>query len=366
MYQLILLTITLIILIVFLRSIPSFHYDDDLDIELFKNKETGDDMHRGCHDKIVKRGDHYYIFDSKSPLEVHKNPIVFNSLDDYANWERRKSLTGNYDCPILYYSGKDDKYVHPGERMITRDAAKAQDPLIVNGNQAEIIVDEYGTPIEKPYTREQIYSLDDYEYNRIFGDGERHSKKFQAKKDEKLNRLHNDPMVHHKKISYESEKAMIDPGNVNGRTVRLTPQEQILESQKVNLPAGEKAGDFNPLVENSPEEIKAMYLKQHPEIADCKVERNGYNSYTVVEVVPKREGGEGDLEATYQNRPDEKALIPEDIRNYGGTAADPKSQGLKYLSPLAGEEQYSDAVERMFAPSIPREVWYQSGEPAKF
>jgi hypothetical protein len=363
MYQIILLSLTLVILVIFLRSIPSFHYDEDLDIELFKNSEdTQSEESRGCHDKIVKRGDNFYIFDSKSPLEVHKNPIVFNSLDDYANWERKKSLTGGYDCPILYYDGKDDKFVHSGEKMLAPTVEKAQDPLIVNGNQAEVIVDEYGTPIQKPYVREQINSLDDYEYNRVFGNGNKQALVHQNKKDEKLRSLHTDPMVHHKKISYDSEKQMVDAGGEGaGRSVNLTPQEQILESQKINLPVGESAGKFNPLVEDDPEEIKRMYLEQHPEIADCKVERNGYNSYTVVEMIPKREGNEVELAVTRRNRPDEADLIPEDLRSYGGTAADPNSTGLRYLSPLATQDEYTDSVERMFAPSIPRSVWYQEG-----
>lgn len=364
MYQILLLTLTLIILIFFLRSIPTFHYDKELDIEGFTNGDNPDDSSSiGCYNKIVKRGEQYYLFNSKTPLEVRKNPIVFSSLEDYANWERKKSLTANYDCPILYYNGKDDSFTHDDERMVTRDGVqKAQSPMIVSNNQGDITIDEYGKPISKPYVREQINSLDDYEYNRIFGNGNAVSIKQQNQKDEKLQRLHNDPMIHHKTISYDDEKQMIDPGMVTVEKVALSPQEQILESQRMNSAENAKVGGkFNPLVEDNPEEIKKMYLKEHPEVADCKLERNGYNSYSVVEVTPKRESNPTELAITRRNRPDEKDLVPEDLRSYGGSAADPNKTGLRYLSPDSKPDDYTNAVERMFAPSIPRKVWYQEG-----
>lgn len=348
MYKILSLAFIVIIIVIFLRNIPVFNYDKNLDIDdNIDQFITKDDIPDLCYDKLIKRGAQYYLFNSKEPLEMDTNPLVFNSLDSYANYERKKSLDTNYDCPILNYTGGNDNYTHSGEKMVSNKPT-SQKPITLDNKDEEF--DEYGTPILKPYTTYQIDSLDDYEYNRLYNDTDIDI----SKKDKKLRKLHLDPLGNHKQISYDLEKQMIDPGTIEPTKTKMSDEDLLLESQQ-KYPT-----KYNPLVEDDPKIIKKMYLEKHPELLDVKIKRTGYNSYKVIEITPNRD--ETDMDSVYQNRPDENKLIPEDLISYGNTPADPNASGLKYLSPLSTSNDYNDAVERMFAPSIPRSIWYQKGD----
>lgn len=368
----ILFILALLIIFTFLIFyVPDIELSGTSSIETFigENKEEDmeiDELTSECYDKIIKRGGMYYLFQSKSPLQEKINPVVFTSLDDYANYVRKTSLVVGYDCPMLEYTGNDNSFIHPDERLqpLKEDSYSSISPSVNNEAVDSQEYDEYGTPIMKPYTKTQINSLDDYEYNMVFGEGNKGGIKEQQERDLKMKNLHMDAKLN-QKYAYNKDyddKVSSLIGKPNSEysmsNVRLTQQQEIQEEQKT---ANNGPQEFNKLVEDDPEVIKQMILEKNPQYSDVKIERTGINQYRVVEITPKRE--EKISVDVLSNRPDESAIIPEDIRTYGNSPVDPNSTGIKYMgNNIVNKNLLEGSVERMFAPSIAREVWYQSAK----
>lgn len=319
---------------------------------------TDKEMSSTCYDKIVKRGSMYYLFQTTQPLEEKINPLVFTSLDDYGNYVRKSSLIVGYDCPMIEYTGKDNKYIHPDERYQQTNDEDLIQPIVNNNEIEEQDYDEYGTPIVKPYATNDILNLNDYEYNLVVN---KQSTLDKQRKDRKIKDLHNTTKIsnvsyYNKDYDNKVSKLIGEPNKQYAKSnLLLTPQQQILEEQRISN--NDSIPEYNALVEDDPEFIKQMILEKNPKYGDVKIERTGVNQYRVIEITPRREK---ELpEDVRNNRPDELELINEDLRTYGNSPADPNSNGLKYLT--KHKNNFTDALERMFAPSIPRDIWYQHG-----
>jgi hypothetical protein len=55
----------------------------------------------GCPDMLVKKGQSLALYNTKQPVIEGKNPILFQSLDDYIEFVRMQEKNG-INCPILY------------------------------------------------------------------------------------------------------------------------------------------------------------------------------------------------------------------------------------------------------------------------
>jgi hypothetical protein len=316
---------------------------ENMNIQTRLSDDKKTEIVKSCYDKIVKRDGEYYMFNSALPLEMNINPIVFNSLEDFANWNRRKSLHLGYDCPLLYYSGKNDDYVHPEEDFHPVSMSNLK-PISNNPN---IKINKVYNPsiIAKPYAKTPIDNLDGYEYNRIFGLN--HLEEESQEKKTKIETMQNDPKLPHTIVKYQDySDEMYD----NNEIQPLTQQELEYEKMLQNPVPKE-----NPIVEESMEIIKEKYLQEHPEYSDVKMERTGFNQYQIVEVVPQK-ATEEEWKYNISNRPDENEIIPADMETYGEG-----SKNLSYLNHtyLFENNMPTDTVERMFAPTLPRDIWYQ-------
>jgi len=58
-------------------------------------------QHSGCPDMLVKKGQSLALYNTKQPVSEGRNPILFQSLDDYINFVRSQEQKG-VQCPILY------------------------------------------------------------------------------------------------------------------------------------------------------------------------------------------------------------------------------------------------------------------------
>jgi|TARA_B110000285_G_scaffold198149_1_gene230362 hypothetical protein len=54
-----------------------------------------------CPDMLVKKGQSLALYNTKTPVIEGKNPILFQSLDDYIGFVREQKKRG-IECPVLY------------------------------------------------------------------------------------------------------------------------------------------------------------------------------------------------------------------------------------------------------------------------
>ena len=64
-------------------------------------KKKDDEIPEGCPDVLVQWGNVLYLYDSRNPLENDKNPVVFNSLDEYGEHIKKQNEAGK-SCPVLF------------------------------------------------------------------------------------------------------------------------------------------------------------------------------------------------------------------------------------------------------------------------
>jgi hypothetical protein len=66
-----------------------------------KSINNAKDVPEGCPDVLVQKGTNLYLYDSRLPIEPNKNPIVFNSLEEYEAYIKEQNAAGK-NCPILF------------------------------------------------------------------------------------------------------------------------------------------------------------------------------------------------------------------------------------------------------------------------
>jgi len=66
-----------------------------------KEIENMEQPQSGCPDMLVKKGQSLALYNTKQPVMEGKNPILFQSLDDYIEFVRVQEKNG-IKCPILY------------------------------------------------------------------------------------------------------------------------------------------------------------------------------------------------------------------------------------------------------------------------
>ena len=356
----ILFFIALFIIFIFIAFyIPEYDFGNfELNKEVTEQfVEIDKEMSSACYDKIIKRGSMYYLFQTSQPLEEKINPLVFTSLDDYGNYVRKSSLIVGYDCPMIEYTGNDNDYMHNDERyQQINDDNSSITPSINTDDVNSQEYDNYGTPIIKPYVSSKLMNLNDYEYNLVVGN----KKERKQSRDKKMKDLHNTTKMsgktyYNKEYDEKVSNLLGEPNKKYAQSnLLLTPQQEIIEEQRLHN--NEEVPEYNSLVEDDPNMIKKMILEKNPKYGDIKIERTGINQYKVVEITPKREE---DIPVNVaSNRPDELDLINEDLRTYGNSPVDPNNKGIIYMK---HKNNFTNALERMFAPSIARDVWYQKG-----
>jgi hypothetical protein len=61
----------------------------------------------GCPDLLIQRGPSYYLYNTKMPVVIGSNPIVFNSLEEYSGYFNLKNSTAK-QCPPLFLQQEND------------------------------------------------------------------------------------------------------------------------------------------------------------------------------------------------------------------------------------------------------------------
>ena len=83
------------------------HFSEDLDV-ISNFSKTNDT----CPNLLIKKGDKYYLQNTKKVVVPGVNPIAFNSLDEYEEfikWQR----SHNIKCPILFVEYAYNTQNHP-------------------------------------------------------------------------------------------------------------------------------------------------------------------------------------------------------------------------------------------------------------
>ena len=94
--------VILFLLIVFVLGLCATMYfkpsvtNEKKDIENMEAQQQS-----GCPDMLVKKGQALALYNTKQPVMEGKNPILFQSLDDYIEFVRIQEKNG-INCPILY------------------------------------------------------------------------------------------------------------------------------------------------------------------------------------------------------------------------------------------------------------------------
>jgi len=69
--------------------------------EVVSNVESMDSIPKSCPDLLMKKGKGLVLYNTKEPVTEGKNPILFQSLDEYIEFIQNQKKKG-IECPILY------------------------------------------------------------------------------------------------------------------------------------------------------------------------------------------------------------------------------------------------------------------------
>lgn len=94
------LFVILFLLIVFVLGLFATMYFKPSNVIEQKDIENMEQQ-SGCPDMLVKKGQSLALYNTKQPVIEGKNPILFQSLDDYIKFVRMQEKNG-INCPILY------------------------------------------------------------------------------------------------------------------------------------------------------------------------------------------------------------------------------------------------------------------------
>ncbi len=112
---------------------------------------------KSCPDALVFKGGQYYLYNNKLPKEEGRNPIVFNTMDEYKEFYDAQKQIGN-DCPVLYVQQEFD--AQGNEVMRIRPT-----PGTANGRTQYIDADRE----HPPYNKGNYYGFDPTNmYNGIY------------------------------------------------------------------------------------------------------------------------------------------------------------------------------------------------------
>tara|TARA_Y100000768_G_C23975495_1_gene682840 strand:+ start:1575 stop:1991 length:417 start_codon:yes stop_codon:yes gene_type:complete len=79
---------------------------------LIKTETFTDKLNDTCPNILIKKGDKYYLQNTKKVIVPGVNPIAFNNLDEYEEfikWQRSQ----NIKCPILFVEYAYNTQNHP-------------------------------------------------------------------------------------------------------------------------------------------------------------------------------------------------------------------------------------------------------------
>ncbi len=69
--------------------------------EVVSNVESMNSIPKSCPDLLMKKGKGLLLYNTKEPVTEGKNPILFQSLDEYIEFIKYQKKNG-IECPILY------------------------------------------------------------------------------------------------------------------------------------------------------------------------------------------------------------------------------------------------------------------------
>ena len=95
------LFVILFLLIVFVIGLFATMYFNPSNSYKNKEIENMEQQESGCPNMLVKKGQSLALYNTKQPIIEGKNPILFQSLDDYIGFVRIQEKNG-INCPILY------------------------------------------------------------------------------------------------------------------------------------------------------------------------------------------------------------------------------------------------------------------------
>ena len=95
------LFVILFLLIVFVLGLFATMYFNPSNTIEKKYIENMEQQQSGCPDMLVKKGQSLALYNTNQPVVEGRNPILFQSLDDYIEFVRIQEKNG-INCPILY------------------------------------------------------------------------------------------------------------------------------------------------------------------------------------------------------------------------------------------------------------------------
>ena len=113
-----------------------------------------------CPNMLVKKGNKLHLINTKKALIPGVNPIVFNNLEEYAEyveWARRVGVK----CPILYYEQSYDTQNNRGYRLagdpLNKDLGFAADPYYRKAQERLLLDSNRDDP---PYNKNNYAGFD--------------------------------------------------------------------------------------------------------------------------------------------------------------------------------------------------------------
>ncbi len=70
-----------------------------------------------CPNMLVRKGEKFHLINTKTTRVAGINPIVFNNLEEYADYFRFQKSQG-ISCPVLYFQETYDAQNRPGYRLL--------------------------------------------------------------------------------------------------------------------------------------------------------------------------------------------------------------------------------------------------------
>lgn len=96
----------------------------------------------GCHDVLVQRGNELYLYDTRLPVDQGKNPVVFNSLEEYGAYIKKQNEAGK-SCPVLFLQRENNaqgEYVYRARPSpFNTNAGVSADSALLKPYSGEVI-----------------------------------------------------------------------------------------------------------------------------------------------------------------------------------------------------------------------------------
>lgn len=163
----------LFLIIAFFAGLYVYLFNVQYQIETFRNDQAGyvgpDDGTSKCPNLLISSGANVLLYNTTIPEIPGKNPIIFDSLDDYIQYLEVQKQNGQDVCPVLYLQqevdaqGKDVYRIQPKRQYWEQGLPPIYDPTnnqILSPNHGQVVPIRDADRLNPPYNANNYPGFD--------------------------------------------------------------------------------------------------------------------------------------------------------------------------------------------------------------